>query len=263
MSLRPYLTGFRLALSQELIHRSNFAVGHLRNLIFFGALILLFKQLPQGVGPWQQNQLLTYTLISAFISSQIVTQGMHTIASEITDGDLTNFLLRPINYLGYCIARILASRTLAMAGSLISIAILTLLLPSLRITLPSSPATWLMTGLLFLGSLILMQLIDFIGGLLSFWTDRSFGPRFLIHILIQFFSGVYLPINTFPSLAQKILSATPFPSLAFVPTSTLINGITAETFFALRTQFIWIILLSIAVSLLWYRGVKSYAAYGR
>ncbi len=263
MSLRPYLTGFRLTLSQELVHRSNFLIGRLRDLIFFSALILLFKQVPNGVGPWSQDGLLTYTLVSAFISTQIVTQGMHTIASEITDGDLTNFLLRPINYLGYCLARVLATRTLAILGSFFSVTFLTLLLPSLNLTLSHSPSTWLMAGILFLGSLILMQLIDFIGGLLSFWTDRSFGPRFLILILVQFFSGVYLPINTLPPLAQKILSATPFPSLAFVPTSTLINGITPATFVALRTQFLWIVVLSLCVAMLWHRGLKSYAAYGR
>jgi ABC-2 type transport system permease protein len=266
MSLRPYLAGFRLALSQELIHRSNFLVGKMREFIFFGALLLLFQQLPHGVGHWSQPQLLTYILLAAFLSAQLGTLGMNTIASEIADGDLVNFLLRPINYLGYCLARISAARLLSLIGGILSVGILVLIFPSLHVSLLSSTHSLLTTLyaiLLTVGSLILVQLIDFIAGLLAFWTDRAYGPRFLTFILIQFCSGAYLPIDTLPTPVQTLLHATPFPSLIFAPVSTFIEGVTAQTFSALQIQWMWIVALSLCLTVLWKRGLKSYAAYGK
>lgn len=263
MSLRPYFTGFRLALSQELIHRTNFFIGKIRDLIFYAALIFVFQNLPQGVGPWPQQSLLTYTLISTFISAQLTAQTMHTISNEISEGDLTNFLLRPINYLGYCWARVSASRVLSAIGGLGAMVILLLAFPNISLATPSSATTWLMTILLFIGSLVIMQLIDFIAGLLSFWTDRAYGPRFLTLILLQFCSGAFIPLNTLPSSIQRVLQLTPFPSLVFAPARTWIEGITPYTIQALQTQVLWICILSGIVFMMWQRGLKSYAAYGR
>jgi ABC-2 type transport system permease protein len=271
MSLRPYLAGFRLALSQELIHRGNFFVGKAREFLFFGALLLVFQKLPHGLGHWSQAQLFTYTIISALVSSQIVTQGTNTIANEIADGDLTNFLLRPMSYLGYCLSRILAARALSVFGGLISITILLLIFPNIHLTIAASSPfsvldarhSILFASLLFLGSLALMQLIDFIAGLLSFWTDRAYGPRFLTLILVQFCSGAYLPIDTLPPTVQKVLHATPFPSLIYAPVATLIDGVSIQTTQALKTQLVWMCILGIILAIIWRQGVRSYAAYGK
>ncbi len=263
MSFRPYLAGFRLALSQELVHRSNFLIGRLRDFILFAALIFLFQHVPQGVQNWDQHELLTYTLISAFISTQLSAQAMHTIANEITDGDLTNFLLRPFNYLGYWTARLTAVRLLAFIGGLASVALLLVLFPGIRLALPQDLETWIIGGALLLGSIILMQLIDFMAGLLSFWTNRAYGPRFLIWILVQFMSGAFLPIDAFPEWAQSLLSFTPFPSLIFAPIKTFIRGVDPNTLSILSTQLFWITFLGALLFILWKKGIKKYAAYGR
>lgn len=263
MSLRPYLAGFRLAISHELVHRTNFLIGRLREFIFFGALLLLFQNLPQGVGDWGQEGLFTYTLLSAFVSTQLSAQGMNQIASEIADGDLTNFLLRPMSYLGYWTARLAAVRFLSAVGGGLAVGILLLIFRDITLTLSGSVSTWIAAFGLFLGSVILMQIIDFLAGLLSFWTDRAYGPRFLTLILIQFLSGAYLPIDTLPSWAQTLLHATPFPSLVYAPVTTLVEGVSAQTVEAFRTQWIWIGVLGCCLALVWKRGLRKYAAYGR
>lgn len=263
MFLRPYFAGFRLALSQELVHRVNFLIGKVRDFIFFAALILLFSKLPHGIGRWGQEGLLTYAILSAFLSTQITAQAMNAIASEITDGDLTNFLLRPMNYLGYWTARVMAIRVLAAVGGIVSVAILLVLFPNIHLALPHDVRSWLAAGTLFLGSLILMQLIDFIAGLLSFWTDRAYGPRFLALIMVQFLSGAYLPIDTLPSWTQTVLRATPFPSLIFAPIATLIDGPGAGTVDLVRTQVVWIAILGMVLAVVWKRGIRTYEAYGR
>lgn len=263
MSLRPYLAGFRLAISHELVHRTNFLIGRLREFIFFAALLLLFKNLPEGVGLWSQAGLFTYTLLSAFVSTQLAAQGMNQIASEIADGDLTNFLLRPMSYLGYWTARLMAVRLLSALSGGLAVGILLFIFRDITLTLPSSALTWIAALGLFLGSVILMQLIDFLAGLLSFWTDRAYGPRFLTLILIQFLSGAYLPIDTLPAWTQRLLQATPFPSLVYAPVTTFVAGVGPQTLEAFRTQWIWIGVLGGCLGLVWKRGLKTYAAYGR
>lgn len=263
MSLRPYWAGFRLALSQELVHRANFLIGKVRDFIFFAALLWLFHQLPHGVGRWGQEGLLTYTLLSAFLSTQIAAHAMNSIGAEITDGDLTNFLLRPMNYLGYWTARVMAIRFLAAMGGLLSVGVLLMVFPDVQLTLPHDGRSWLAAGVLLFGSLVLLQLIDFIAGLLAFWTDRAYGPRFMVLVMVQFLSGAYLPIDAFPPIVQKMLHATPFPSLIFAPIATLIEGPGPEMWGLLRVQWIWIVALGGALALIWKKGLRGYEAYGR
>ncbi len=259
-----YWMGFRLALSNELIYRANFLFGRARELIVFGALLFLFRTLPHGIGAYNQPRLLTYTLAAAFVSSLIFVYGMNGISMEIADGDLTNYLLRPIHYFGFWAARLMANRLLLLISGTLAVLILFFLFRATPFFWQTN--FWMITEsfALLVGSLCILQLLDFIGGALSFWTDRAYGPRFLITVLVQFLSGAYVAIDLLPSWIQTVLNATPFPSLIYAPVKAYLGDLSAAGFWhALLTQCFWIVLLTLFLQLLWQRGVKSYEAYGR
>ncbi len=243
--MRKYLWGFQLALSNEIIYRWNFFFGRLREILVYIALIFVYTAIPQGVGEYSQQQLLSYLLLSAFVSSITFVYGMYGIGDDIVDGDLSNYLVRPINYLGFWAGRMFASRFLLLIGGVVSVMILITLFPSL--SLPRTPSLFA-TGAfiaLLVQSLVIIQLIDFIGGTFSFWTHRSHGARWFITV-------------------ATILSATPFPSLVGLPAEAYLGLIDQHQFLKIFLINIgWIIALGATLKILWVRGLKTYGAYGR
>lgn len=264
LRLGPYIRSFWLAWSTQLSYRLNFIVGRLREFVVYGAMLLLYSALPQGSGSYSQSDLLTYTLISSLFGSAIFIYIMTSIANEIAEGNLTNYLLRPINYFGFWISQSLAARVLTFGGGLLQLALLTWLFSDKPLALQNNIFILLQTAILFLGALTLVQALDFVGGLFSFWTNRGHGMRWLIMILIQFLSGSYIPLDTLPGPVHQILRWTPFPSLLFAPLQSYLGRLTTSVWLqTVMVQWVWIGIIVLLVRLFWTRGLKTYGAYGR
>lgn len=264
LSLGPYRKSFSLAWSAQLTYRVNFIVGRVREFIVYGALLLLYTALPQGSGNYTQSELLTYILVSSLLGSVAFTFSMHAIASEIADGDLSNYLLRPLNYFGHWVSQSLAAKLLNFGGGIIQLFLLSWLFSSQSLGFQTHITPIAQAVVLFIGSLALIQTFDFVGGLLSFWTNRGHGPRWLITIFVQFLSGSYVPLDTLPAPIYRVLQFTPFPSLLFAPLQTYLGKLDTVTWLkALVIQWIWIGIMLLLVRTLWKRGLKTYGAYGR
>ncbi len=262
--LGAYKKSFVLAWSTYLSYRVNFVVGRLREFVVYGAMLLLYSALPQGSGNYTQPELLTYTLVSSLLGSAAFIYGMASIADEINWGDLTNYLLRPINYFGYWVSQLLAQRSLLLIGGFLQLTLLLWLFSSQTFVFQTNPFVLLQTMILYLGSLALIQTFDFIGGLFSFWTNKGHGMRWLIMIFIQFLSGSYIPLDTLPGPIHTILAWTPFPSLLFAPLQAYLGRLTPLAWIqTVAIQWLWIGIAVLTVRLLWRRGLKTYGAYGR
>ena len=263
-ALGVYRRGFSLALSRELVYRVNFFLGRVREFIVYGSLLFLFQSIPQGLGRYTSDQAMSYLLVSSLLSAPLFVYGMHTMAGEIADGDFTNYLLRPLNYFGYWTSRLLASRALLFFGGMIELLILILLFARGNFFVQNSGIAWIQALLLLIGSLTLVQLIDFIGALLSFWTNRGHGPRWMMTVLIQLLSGAYLPLDLIPSSFKRLLFLSPFPTIIYGPVKAYLGKLSSHEFMILLlTQWIWILLFGASVFILWKRGVRIYGAYGR
>jgi ABC-2 type transport system permease protein len=262
--LGPYLKSFQLALQTQFTHRVNFLIGRVREFVVYGAILLLYLALPQGSGNYSQQELLTYALMSSLLGSTAFVYSMHKISDEIVEGDLTNYLLRPIHYFGYWTSRLLAERALVFLGGILQTGLLIWLFSSASFFVQKNPIILLQTSILYIGSLVLIQLFDFIGGTFSFWTNRGHGPRWLITIFIQFLSGSYLPLEALPGGIKTILSWTPFPSILFAPLQTYLGHTSTSLWIThVLTQWLWIGILFLLLRFLWQRGIKTYSAYGR
>lgn len=258
-----YLVAYRLALSKALAFRTNLLLGSVNVLVWFGSLILLYRAIGGSLGSYSTAELVTYVLGTSFLTALLFNNSvMDQMATEIFEGDLVNYLLRPINYFLYWIARAAASRSVLFVIAGVEILILAHFVSS-EVLLQWNPLILLQTITLLVGSLILMTLFDFIAASFSFWTGRNFGARWLVTICLRFLSGAALPIALMPGWAQTIMNATPFPSLIATPVQSYL-GQTAGPLFvsALLTQWIWIIVLAALMTLLWRRGTRIYAAYG-
>lgn len=263
-SAKTYFLIFKLALSNEIIHRMHFLLGVFRNIVFFSTLIFVFQQTTLGIGGYSSDALIKYSILGYFVSSLIFTWYMGSIAEDISEGNLSLYLVRPMNYVLYCCARIFATRVLLLGASFIGAAIIFWITKiNLNIfTAISMQQIIAAIGLMF-GSLLLVQIIDIIGGVFSFWVIDT-GLQWLVIMLVTFLSGAYIPIDALPTSVSTALSFTPFPSLVFVPVSILMSSdINSQLPKLFAVQWFWIAVLFIAVVYLWRRGLVMYEANGR
>jgi ABC-2 type transport system permease protein len=262
--MKKYWTAFVLMLSHELIYRTNIFFGCLGQFVTYAALLFLFQAIPrETVGVYDQSQLFTYLLGAAFLSMTLFVYLMHDIAREIVEGDLINYLLRPIDYLWFSVSRALAIRVLPVVFSVITVLVLFLVFSSRTFFWQTDLQPLLMAAALSFGSLLLVLLMDFCAGMFGFWTHRSHGPRWMITMLLSSFAGSYFPLDLFPPWLQTALSYTPFPSIIFIPVKAYLGQLSYQDFLhAIVTDAAWIVGFLMVLVFVWRRGVKMYEAYG-
>ena len=263
-ALGTYRRTFILSLNNQLVYRVNFIVGRLRQFIVYAAMLLIFSALPQGSGNYTREALLTYTLFSGLFASLLFVYAMEPIANEIITGDLTNYLLRPVNYFGYWISQLSAERCIVFMGGIVQLLVLRGLFSHVAFTFQTNIIPLFETVLLLVGSLVLLHLFDFTAGLISFWTHRGHGARWLLLILMQFLSGNYLPLDILPKGIQTLLNLTPFPMVLFVPLQAYLGRLSIGAWIqAVAVQWFWIGIALLGLRSTWRRGLRTYGAYGR
>src|SRR3989344_1789920 len=114
--MRKYLTVFLTSWQNEFIYRLNFILWRGRNVIRILMTFYLWQSIysqNQIAFGYSQTQMMAYVflvlLISAFV---IATPSNDNIGGEISSGDLSNYLVKPISYLRYWFTRDLASKLL-------------------------------------------------------------------------------------------------------------------------------------------------------
>ncbi|MBI2485076.1 ABC-2 family transporter protein [Candidatus Uhrbacteria bacterium] len=262
--LRKYTTTFSLALSARLVYRLPFVLALIQDLIIFGSLLFFFQAFPKNAV--SLPTLLTTIILNALLAPLIIhAQVMHTIADEISDGGLVNYLLRPIRYFGFWFSRSLALRSINAVIGLFIIGILVVGFPYIELLPPANTTSLLLFILLLVGGLLIAVLLDMGVGTVAFWTHRSFGPRWLMYVGMYFLSGIYTPFMLFPESARAILTHTPFAYILYTPIQAYLGNYSTwpEILSILLTQWFWVALIFTTLSLSWRAGVRSYEAYGR
>ena len=93
---------------ETLAYRTSFILyrtrGFLQLLITYFVWQYITTQQGSFFG-YSQSSMLTYIIIGSFVSNFIFATRTTSIASEINEGILTNFLIRPFSYISYHFAR--------------------------------------------------------------------------------------------------------------------------------------------------------------
>jgi ABC-2 type transport system permease protein len=187
------------------------------------------------------------------------------IAGEISGGDLTNFLLKPLNYIKYWFTRDISSKALNLSFATVEIVILYFFLKP-TFFVQTNPlqiflflAAVLFAIVMFFGLLVLVNFI-------TFWLpEGGWASQFLIIVIFtEFLSGAVFPIDILPEAIQNVLYALPFPYLMFFPLQVYLGKLSMEaTLQGLLVSGFWMVVLIFTMNQVWTRGIKRYSAIGR
>ena len=217
-----------------------------------------------SVSHYSRATLLSYVLLTMIVQAVVFSSRTIDISNDISSGDLTNILLKPINYFKYYLAQDLGNKAMNLVFSLAEFSLFIYFF---------KPPLFLQSGLVLLGMFILLLIfavfmyyfINIILGFLAFYNPENvWAPRFLFIMIVDFLAGSLFPLDILPPTIFKLLMLTPFPYLLYFPTAVYLGKFTGLSLvFYSFIGVIWLFALSRLATVLWRRGLKAYEAWGR
>ncbi len=184
-----------------------------------------------------------------------------SITTDVRDGELTLYLLRPLNYLrylweaewGFRLHRILLLLPLAAAA---------LALLSFGQHWPTF-WQWLGYALLLLPLTFLRFLLSSVVGLFSLWFTEMSGWIHFFWIVESLLAGELSPPEFMPAGWHWLIFHNPFYLVGAFPLRVLLGKVGVVEYFTSSLELLlWAVLVLGVVRFLWRRGVKRFTGIG-
>lgn len=264
-----YLSIFKISFQEEFAYKLNFVMWRVRNV--FQILLTFFLWSAVYTNPqtvifgYDKAKILTYVFGIIIVRALVMSARAADIASDIAQGELSNYLLKPITYFKFWFSRDISSKALNLIFAAGEFIILYLILAP-PFYFQTNPLTllWFLVGIVL--AIFTYFFILILVSSITFWLpELSWGGHFLITIvLVESLSGALFPINILPSTFQSIVMATPFPYLIYFPVQIYLGNITGQALLGgMVVAFAWCGILWFLANLVWQKGLKVYEAIGR
>lgn len=264
--MHKYFRVFANTWSETLSYRLNFVMWRFRVVLQLLTMFFLWSAvIPKGANlfGYSQAEMLTYILGTSLITSIVLATRTTEIGDQINNGELSNFLIKPISYMKYWFARDLGDKAMNLTFSVIEISILIIIFKPLLV-IQENPTFLSLTLLAALISMCMYFFFNFLLGLFGFWSNEIWGPRFIFWILINFFAGSLFPLDILPKPIFQVLEFLPFTYLLYFPLKIYLGQLnTFQIVQGLIVSLIWTGILLIFCKIAWTRGLKLYGAEGR
>lgn len=267
--MEKYWTIFKISFQQEFAYKLNFVMWRVRNvlqiLVAYFLWDTIFSDPGRVVFGYDKARILTYVLGVLIIRALVFSARSVDVPSEISEGNLTNYLLKPINYFKYWAIRDASSKFLNIAFSVVEILFLIFVL-KVNLFVQTNFVYIFGFVLSLVVANILFFVIRFITSSITFWApELAWGSQFLVlMILTEFLSGSMMPLDILPEAVQKVLYFTPFPYLLFFPLQVYLGKIPINIMFqGIMISGAWCVALYFIMRLIWLSGIKTYRAEGR
>ncbi len=263
--MRKYWVLTKVAWENGLVYRASILMWRFRQFLSTIMALTLWTVIfgaTESAFAYNQQEMITYIFLAAFLQSAIIATALNNLANIVYSGELSQFLIKPMNVYGYFATQEIADKLKNVGFLVIETSLLFLIFQPV-IFLPG-----LNNFLLFLvwmmGGIILNFLITLLFGAFGFWSPDTWGPRFLFFMIINITAGKLFPLNILPELLQKIIFMTPFPYFAFMQTQLFLDKLNPQELLThTLTLLAWIVFFGWLVKYIWGRGLKSYDAAGQ
>lgn len=209
---------------------------------------------------YSKKEIVTYYVIITYLFYSIY--AYVPVSVEIRNGELSKYLIRPVQYFTYHYWRSLSKRILRLLLGLPVFFVFALVFSN-YFQIVTSPVAYLVLLVTLFGAINILFLLDVMIGLIEFWFLYSDAITFITELLVFFLAGTLIPLAFLPNWIQFIARVTPFQYTgAFIVDAFVGNLTWAQIMSGIAIQTIWTIVLLLVVNILWVRGIKRYEAFG-
>lgn len=247
-------------------YRFSFLLYRIRSVLQLLTVYFLWKFfLPQDATflTYNQSEMLTYILGTSLIASLVMSSRSQTIGSEINEGKLSNYLLRPISYFKYWFARDLGDKAVNILFTTIELFLLIIILKP-PLLLQENVVILFITAVSAVLGMVLYFYFSVLLGLYGFWSNEVWGPRFVFWQLITFFAGGLFPLDILPKSVASFFELLPFGYLMYFPLKIYLGQLSMLAVIqGGMICVIWIFIMHQLTRLVWMKGLRVYTAFGK
>lgn len=265
--MRKYWHVIKIGIENTLVYRVNFLFRVIFGLIPLIATLSLWRAIyaggQTGIAGYSLAEMTSYYLVVTIVDAlTAVSDDDWQIAADIKDGNISQFLIKPLDYLTYRLCLFGAGRIIYTAVAFVPV---TLFIFCHRnyFVFPADGATlgWFMVSIVLTG--LLQFFISYALALLAFWLLEVSTLIFIVFAFEYIAGGHLFPLDILPPALAKALYLTPFPYQLFFPVSIYIGKTTGAALYqGMVIQALWVIAAYVLARFLWQRGIRKYAAVG-
>jgi ABC-2 type transport system permease protein len=266
-AMRKYWHVIKIGFSNTLVYRFNFFIHAGFGLIPLLATLYLWRTVYRGQGGTVAGYSLAgmtsyYLLVTIVDTLTAVNEDDWQIAADIKDGNISQFLLKPIDYLAYRLCLFFSGKIIFTAASLLPVGVFVF---CLRRYLVAPPGAAALAGALFSTALtgLLQFFMSYTLALMAFWLLEVSTLIFIIFAFEYIAGGHLFPLNILPPGIEQALNLTPFPYLLFFPVSVYLGQARGAALWrGLCVQAAWTLIFYVLARAVWNRGIRKYCAVG-
>jgi ABC-2 type transport system permease protein len=268
--LKKYLHVISIGIQNNLTYRVNYLTRTLFSFIPLFAMLSLWRTIYAGheggsgiLSGYTLAQMIFYYMMVAVVDVfTAVNEDDWQIAADIREGNISQFLLKPVDYLWYRLCLFCSGRVTFIMVACVPLAVFIFCFRAYFV--PPADAVALVA---FVFSLLLTALLQFFlsyaMAMLAFWLLEISTLIFILFAFEYIASGHMFPLDVLPPVLQHILACTPFPSMLYVPISIYLGKLAGyDAALGLLKQLFWVVVMYGVARLMWRRGIRKYSAYG-
>jgi ABC-2 type transport system permease protein len=267
--MKKYLHVINIGLQNNLAYRFNYLTRTLFSFIPLFAMVSLWRTIydhnPQAgnASGFSQSQMIFYYLLVAVVDVlTAVNEDDWQIAADIREGNISQFLLKPIDYLWYRLCLFFSGRLAFMAMAALPLAVFIFCF-RVYVQPPVSGVALAVFGISLVLTALLQFFISYAMAMLAFWLLEISTFIFILFAFEYLASGHLFPLDVLPPLLKQILYLTPFPYQLYFPISVYLGKVAgAELWQGLAMQLFWVLAAYGLARFMWRRGIKKYSAFG-
>ena len=280
--MKKYWHVIAIGIQNNLTYRFNYLTRTLFSFIPLFAMLSLWRTIYAGkeqgtaLGGYTQAEMMFYYLMVAVVDVlTAVNEDDWQIAADIREGNISQFMLKPIDYLWYRLCLFVSGRITFIAMACVPLGIFIFCFrqyfvgPVTSMALLAFPVSLLLTALL-------QFFISYTMAMLAFWLLEISTFIFILFAFEYIASGHLFPLDLLPAAFEHagmpaavaqgfyhFLMLTPFPSMLYTPVGIYMGKIAgADVLRTLLVQFVWVLLAYAFARFMWRRGIRKYAAFG-
>ena len=269
MGMKKYLHVIGIGLQNNLQYRVNYFSRTLFSFVPLFAMVSLWRTIYEhsdgagGGNGFTEAQMICYYLLVAVVDAlTAVTEDDWQIATDIREGNISQFLLKPVDYLWYRLCLFFSGRLAFISVACIPLAIFLFSFRSYLMP-PVSQTALLVFPFSVLLTALLQFFISYARAMLAFWLLEISTFIFIVFAFEYIASGHLFPLDVLPPLLREILFFTPFPYQLYFPIGIYMGKISGDGLWrGLAMQILWVALAYLFARFMWSRGVKKYSAFG-
>ena len=259
-----YFEFARVAFLKILAYRLRYFTGILSYFVNVSVYYFIWSAIygsSTNVAGYDLPQMTTYVAIGWIIRSFYFNNVDRDMATEVLEGKIAINLIKPVDAQLMYVSQTAGEACFRAVLFTLPIALV------LMLVYPIHPPVSFHAGVLFLVScilaLLIFTLINFAVGTLALHIYSILGVIRAKYAIVEFCSGLLIPISFFPRGVQRFMSYLPFPHVSFTPLQIYLGKVRGPAAWAaLGEQALWVVILYCSSRIFWKYSTRRLSIQG-